>query len=292
MSTTDAAFAAIPPVDNFYQTCLFMPMAFALVTTVHEDGQTGIGPHALIVPFGISPPYSLLLISRSNSGTACNIRRTGKCAFNYLEFDRAGLEAIARLGLPGQALGDKQKGMPFTLITPPSGGKTPPDEAPRIIEESLQVIECTWDRSYVLDRQPASEEGVTASHFVMQVDRLLLKPGYRQSVDGGGPLPSMPIFYGFRPEGGFWFAEHSAPFAVSPPRPKGIEAQSVFYIANRLDEKIRFTREACTRFTKVPQPFLKAALLGVVEAARKHDVTLVDVDFVDANTPARGRSST
>ena len=68
--------------NNFYQTCAFIPMSFALVTTVHENGETGIGPHALIMPFGISPPYSMLLISRAIallptiSATPENVRST------------------------------------------------------------------------------------------------------------------------------------------------------------------------------------------------------------------------
>ena len=39
--------------NNFYQTCAFIPMSFALVTTVYENGETGIAPHALVMPFGM-----------------------------------------------------------------------------------------------------------------------------------------------------------------------------------------------------------------------------------------------
>ena len=61
-------FVDVDIVDNFYQASSFIPMSFALITTVHENGETGIGPHALLFPFGITLPYSMMLISRHNSG--------------------------------------------------------------------------------------------------------------------------------------------------------------------------------------------------------------------------------
>lgn len=265
--------------DNFYQTCAFIPMSFALVTTVHETGETGIGPHALVAPFGISKPYSLLLISRSNSATAGNIRRTGKCAFNYIEFDRERLTAVSRLGYPGQTLEDKQKAMPFTLQSSPSSDKQADPDAPKIIGESFQIFECTWDHSFSLDRSPISEGEVVANHFVMQIDHILMRRRFQTVLEDGGALPSMPVFYGFRANGGFWFAEHSPPFPVPLPKVGGLEQQGIFYLANRLDEHVRFTREACAEFSRVPQPFLKTALLSVIVAARTEGIALIDTTF-------------
>ena len=69
-------FVRIGATDNFYQTSAFIPVSFALVTTVHETGETVIGPHALCFPFSVAQPYAMLLISRGNSLTAANIRRT------------------------------------------------------------------------------------------------------------------------------------------------------------------------------------------------------------------------
>ena len=160
--------------NNFYQTCAFIPMSFALVTTVHENGETGIGPHALVMPFGISPPYSMLLISRGNSATASNIRRTGKCALNYIEFDRDRLTAVSRLGYPGQSLEEKQKAMPFTLLPSPSADRQNDPEAPRILGDAFQIIECSWDRSFDLDA-PRTDAG--------GAERAPLCPADRPSAD-------------------------------------------------------------------------------------------------------------
>ena len=110
--SSDGDFQRVGLVDNFYQASSFIPMGFALVTTVHEDGETGIGPHALLSPFSITKPHSMMLISRNNSGTATNIRRNGKCALNYVQFDRNCLQGIADMGVPGMSLDDKRKANP------------------------------------------------------------------------------------------------------------------------------------------------------------------------------------
>jgi flavin reductase (DIM6/NTAB) family NADH-FMN oxidoreductase RutF len=268
--------------DNFYQTCAFIPMSFALVTTTHENGETGIGPHALVMPFGITAPYSMLLISRSNSATANNIRRTGQCALNYIEFDRDRLTAVSRLGYPGQTLEEKQKAMPFTLLPSPSADKQADPDAPRILSEAFQIMECTWDRSFDITSPPADADTVHESRFVLRIDHILMRPNFHQTLEQGeGHFPRMPIFYGFRSNGGFWFAEHDEAFSISPPRVEGIELQQVIYLANRMDEKVRFTKGACAAFTKVPRPFLKTALQGTINAARDAGVTLVDESFLD-----------
>jgi flavin reductase (DIM6/NTAB) family NADH-FMN oxidoreductase RutF len=289
---TDPEHAAFVPVglrDNFYQTAAFVPMSFALVTTVHEDGTTGIGPHALCFPFGISKPWSMLLISRSTSGTAHNIRRTGKCALNYLEFDRDQLAAIARLGLPGQSLDDKQRAMPFTLTPSPDSSRAAQPDCPRVIAEAFQVMECTWDRSYDLDRPPAGASEVGANHFVLQLDHQWLKEPFATAVVNGGSFPNMPIFFGFRNPGDFWFAGHAEPFSIALPKVEGLETQGIFYLANRLDPGVRFTREACELLSGVPKPFVKNALLGIVASAKAAGVAEVDAEFMRA---VRARSGT
>jgi flavin reductase (DIM6/NTAB) family NADH-FMN oxidoreductase RutF len=288
----NSAPAPLVPVslrDNFYQTSAFLPMSFALVTTVHEDGTTGIGPHALCFPFGITRPHSMLLISRASSGTARNIRRTGKCALNYLESDRDQLAAIARLGLPGQSLEDKQRAMPFTLVPSPDGGRAADPECPRVIAEAFQVMECTWDRSFDLDRRPATGEDPGANHFVLPVDHLWLREPFASAVEDGGPFPDMPVFFGFRTPGDFWFAGHGTPFSVALPKVEGLEVQGIFYLANRLDPAVRFTREACELLAGVPKPFVKDALQGVAAAAKAAGVAEVDAAFMRAlRTRGRG----
>lgn len=278
---TSDQFVRVGAKDNFYQSSAFIPMSFALVTTVHENGETGIGPHALVSPFGITEPHSMLLISRSNSGTAANIRRTRKCALNYIEFDRNKLQGVASQGYPGMALVDKQKANPFTMIRSPSPAKSDDPEFPLIVEEACQVFECTWNHACDIDGQLGSTKDVYGAHFVLLIDNILIKERYHEGIEDGESIPRMPIFYGFRAQGDFWFAEHGEPFSISPPRVEGQEAQAVFYLANRLDEEIRFTQGACGMLTRVPRPFLKKVLKGIIAAAEDHGVTEIDPAFLE-----------
>lgn len=275
-------FVRIGARDNFYQSCAFVPMSFALVTTANEDGTTGIGPHALCFPFNITAPYAMMLISRSTSATAANIRRTHRCALNYLEFDRDGLEAVARQGYPGQSAEDKRRASPFTLQHSPIEANRGNPQVPLIVGEAFQVIECTWDDSLDLSMAVDGVRDDSAGKFVLRIDNIFLKRRFREGVEEGRNFPSMPVFMGFRANGEFWFAEHQKPFAVQPPKVPGVEAQAVMYLANRLDEAVRFTDEACTTLTGVPRPFLQAALEQVIAAAKKAGATQVDLAFIQA----------
>jgi flavin reductase (DIM6/NTAB) family NADH-FMN oxidoreductase RutF len=270
--------------DNFYQTAAFIPMSFALVTTVHENGETGIGPHALCFPFSITKPYAMLLISRPTSATAANIRRTKRCALNYIEFDRERLSAVATLGYPGQAMEAKRKANPFTLV--PSPTERSDQQFPLIIGEAAQVIECTWDESVDLAPRGAVEANA-ASRFVLRIDEILLKEQFRQGCQDGSAFPNMPIFYGFRANGEFWFAEHAQPFAVPVPRVEGTELQTVKYLADRLDEHIRFTPEACVQLAKIPRPFLSSAMQMLIEQARNRSRLEIDPAFMKEVNEAR-----
>lgn len=266
--------------DNFYQTAGFIPMSFALVTTVNENGETGVGPHALCFPFSVTAPFSMLLISRGNSGTAINIRRTGRCALNYIEFDRDRLDAIAVLGYPGQEAAAKRHANPFTLVPSPLGNRGNDPDAPQIIEEAFQVLECSWDRTAATgEAHPPGAES-QASRFVLNVNNLLLRERFRQGAQDGSRFPRMPIFFGFRANGAFWFAEHAEPFAVLPPAIPNTELQAVHYLATRLDETVRFTDDACVELARVPRPFLTDAMTQAINAARDAGKLLIDAGFL------------
>ena len=277
----DGQFVSIDALDNFYQTSAFIPMSFALVTTVHETGETGIGPHALLFPFTINKPYSMLLISRASSGTAANIRRTGKCALNYVPFDRDRLQGIANLGYPGMPLADKIKANPYTLVTSPSPENAANPEFPEIISEAFQVIECTWNDRFDLQSKTDERGHRYESHFNLMVDQILVKEKYAAGIEHGDIFPNMPIFCGYRPDNGFWFAEHHAPLSMSPPKVKGMEYQTVFYLANRIDTRVRVSEAACKKLTGIPEPFMKDALKGIVERALKDGVTEIDEAYID-----------
>lgn len=285
----DGEFVRLGARDNFYQSCSFVPMSFALVTTVQENGETNIGPHALCFPFNITEPYAMLLISRGTSATAVNIRRNRRCALNYIEFDDERLRAVARLGYPGQSAEDKRRANVFNLDESPVAESRGDPLFPRIVREAFQVFECTWDDTVDVAMSAAERAPGGANKFVLRVDNILLRSGFREGVEEGRHFPSMPIFMGFRAKGEFWFAEHKAPFAIAAPKVAGTEVQSVSYLANRLDERVRFTDEACARLTGVPRPFLQAALEKIIAAAKSRGVLNVDRAFVDAFNEERTR---
>ncbi|MBT8441095.1 MAG: hypothetical protein KJO76_01820 [Gammaproteobacteria bacterium] len=278
-------FVAIDIVDNFYQACSFIPMSFALVTTVHEGGETGIGPHALLAPFGITPPYSMLLISRHNSGTAVNIRRHGKCALNYVPFDRDAFTGIANMGYPGMSLEDKAKANPYTMIDSPTPEKAADPECPQLIAEAFQVFECTWHDRVGLHQMSDDKGQAYDSHFILNIDKILLREEYAGAVEKGEVYPDMPVFCGFRPATGFWFAETNPPFSVPLPKVEGLEHQHVFYVANRIHTDTRFTEDACKALTGIPRPFLQDALKGIVERAQQDGVALIDAAYLEKIRP-------
>jgi flavin reductase (DIM6/NTAB) family NADH-FMN oxidoreductase RutF len=273
-------FLRIGARDNFYQSCTFIPMSFALVTSVGEDGSTGIGPHALCFPFHVTEPYAMMLISRSTSATATNIRRIGRCALNYVEFDVDRLQAITRLGYPGQTAEEKRRANPFTLQSSPIHSSAADPSFPKIIGEAFQVFECTWERSVDLAMPGDPEPAVSSGKFVLRIDNILLKEKFHRGVEQGGLFPSMPIFMGFRANGEFWFAENGTPFAIPAPKVPGTEAQAVAYLANRLDGRIRFSSEACTRLAGIPRPFLHQALTRIVKEARKHGISEITAEVL------------
>ena len=64
----------------------------------------------------------------------------------------------------------------------------------------------------------------------------------------------------------------------------------MIYLANRLDEKVRFSEAACRRLTDVPRPFLQAVLERIIATARQQGVCTVDETFLDAVRQQRGRN--
>ena len=47
------------------------------------------------------------------------------------------------------------------------------------------------------------------------------------------------------------------------------------YAANRMDDKIKFSEEACKTLVKVPRVFLKLVLQGCVDWARENNCELI-----------------
>jgi len=265
--------------DNWYQANSYYPLPFALVTTVDEEGRTNIGPHSFTMPYGIITDYALVLITRHNSNTAINLQRTKKCALNFVEFDKAHLKTVVDLGYPGQTTEEKMADQNFSFIDSPTEGRTRGDNIhPPLIKEAIQVYECTLDESVDYHYNKHS----TSRHFIIKLDNILLKESWHKFINNNNPvMPNLPISYGFRDGKDFWFTECSTPIAIPIPTDRGPKAQAVIYIANRLDDEVKFTDDACEKLTGVPKVFLKTVLNGIIKRAKEDGVALVDESFVD-----------
>jgi hypothetical protein len=62
----------------------------------------------------------------------------------------------------------------------------------------------------------------------------------------------------------------------------GANHELVHYEANRLDEEVRFTMEACKQLTGIPNAFVQQVLRGIVKEAKARGVSNVDEEFVIA----------
>ena len=278
-------------VDNFYQTSSFFPMPTILISTVSESGQTNLGAYSLCFPYYIAGKdyYAMLLECRNSSNTAQNILRTKKCTLNFIPDNRKYFKEAVRLGFPGDTTEEKMKNCLFNLVDSDLGA-----DRPKIIEESFQVFECTWDDT--LDGahkdKPGKLEGYEppyrnfngitrkfGAHFILKIDKILMKEKYHNSIVNGvnhNNFPSVPVDYGYRDSTNFWYSKFKKPVSEKIPEKNDGDVKSVIYAADRIDPEIKFTEEACAKLTKIPRIFLKAALTQMVNIAREEGIKLID----------------
>ena len=271
-------FEEIRMLDNFYQTSSFFPMPVVLVSTLSESGETNLGPYSLCFPHIIAGEgrYAMMLICREDSNTAVNIRRTGTCALNFIPDQKKYLENCVVLGFPGETTEEKMKNSIFTLL--PSQRDNGNGGHPELVEEAVQIFECTWDSSHECELIDG------CSNFLLRVERILLRKEYKEAIVKGMDakrFPSLPIDWGFRDNMHFWFAETKKPYAVEIPKSKGVNINSVMYAAQRYDPSVEWTPEACEKIVNVPRIFLKRVFKGVVEAAKAEGITVITAEFMD-----------
>jgi len=277
-------------VDNFYQTSAFYPMPTVLVATVSENGKTNLGAYSLCFPYYIAGKdyYAMILECRNSSNTAQNILRTKKATLNFIPDNRKYFKEAVRLGFPGETTDEKMKDCLFTLIDSDFT-----DNRPKIVEESYQVFECTWDDSLddAFKDKPGKLEGyeppyrnfngITSkfgAHFILKIDKILMKEKYHNTIVNGvkaGGFPRVPVDYGYRDSTNFWYTKFSRPIAEKIPK-KDNDIKSVIYAAERVDPDVKFTEEACAKLVKIPRVFLKMALTQMVKIAKEENIKVID----------------
>jgi len=273
--------------DNFYQSVSFFPMTFACITTINERGTTSIGPHSLIFPFDISEAHSMMLISRASSNTATNLRRVGKCALNFIEFNKDWLKAVVDLGYPGQTPEEKMKDVPFELMKTHNPKFSDDPDFPLLMKDAFQILECVVYGTFKYEPKREAAAPLVESFFSLKIESVLMKESFKKKLDNREEFPDMPISYGFRGGNEFWFTRHSAPFNFPVPRDRGPDHASILYMANTLDPAVRLTEEACKALTSVPKAFIEVVLEGIIDEAKKQGVSMVDQNFIEAVEKAR-----
>lgn len=277
-------------LDNFYQTSSFFPMPTILISTVSENGQTNLGAYSLCFPYYIAGKdyYAMILECRNSSNTAQNILRTKKATLNFLPDSKKFFKETVRLGFPGMTTEEKMKDCFFTLKESSLGA-----DRPKYIDESFQVFECTWDDSLedAKKDKPGKLDGyeppyrnfngITSkfgAHFILKIDKILLKEKYRNSIVNGvkaNGFPRVPVDYGYRDSTYFWYTKFKKPIKEKIQAEDG-KVESVIYAAERIDPDVKFTNEACAKLVKIPRPFLKLALTQMVNIAKEEGITLID----------------
>jgi len=283
-------------VDNFYQTSAFFPMPTVLISTVSKNGQTNLGAYSLCFPYYIAGKdyYAMVLECRNSSNTAQNILRTKKATLNFIPDKRKYFKEAVRLGFPGDTTEEKMKNCLFTLVDSELG-----KNRPQIVEESFQVFECTWDDSLedASKDKPGQLEGyeppyrnfngITSkfgAHFILKIDKILMKEKYHNSIVNGVKscsFPRVPVDYGYRDSTNFWYTKFKKPISEKIPEKNDGDVKSVIYAAERIDPDVKFTEQACAKLVKIPRIFLKAALSQMVSIAKQEGISLIDEDALN-----------
>ena len=293
-----SSFENLRVVDNFYQTSLFFPMPTVVISTLCEDGSPTLGPYSLVQPYYVAGKsfYAMLLSCRNSSNTAQNILRTGKCALNFVDDKPATFKECVKLSWPGDKPEDKMPKCNFRLEKSQIEEETG-EKRPMVLTDAIQAIECTWVRELdnAQDDKPGELNGyegpdhdfngITSKfgcHFILKVDRILMKKKYADAIINGVracDFPPLPVDYGYRDSKNFWFhRKRHLRAELLPIRKASLE--SVRYAADRVDDKIKFTDDALETILNVPRVFLKTVLMGCVEWARENNVELITAEHM------------
>lgn len=302
------SFENLRIVDNFYQTSLFFPMPTVIISTLCEDGSTSLGPYSLIQPYYVAGRdyYAMLLCCRNSSNTAQNLLGNGKCALSFIKDDAKSFRQAVKLSWPGEKPEDKMAQCKFRLEKSMIEEENPADKRPQILTDAVQVMECTWmseldgadkDLPGQLEGYPGPYRdfnGITSqygAHFILRVDRILMKKRYKDAIINGvraKDFPRLPIDYGYRDSKNFWY-HRRARMRAEPLQIRKTSLDSVRYAAQRADDKVKFTDEALMSLVGVPRVFLSLVLKGCVEWAKANKVELITAEDMKIINDKRAR---
>ena len=294
-----SSFENLRVVDNFYQTSLFFPMPTVIISTLCPDGTTTLGPYSLVQPYYVAGKdyYAMLLSCRNSSNTAQNILANGKCALNFIDDKPSTFKEAVKLSWPGDKPEEKMPKCNFRLEKGICEEQNPAAKRPLVLSDAIEVIECTWMRNLdgaekdmpgLIDGYEGPYHdfnGITSkfgAHFILRVDRILMKKKYRDAIINGvkaKDFPPLPVDYGYRDSKNFWFHRKRRMRAELLPMRK-TSLESVRYAANRADDTVKFTDEALETILNVPRVFLSLVLKGCVDWAKENGVTLITAEHM------------
>lgn len=156
-------FKEIRVVDNFYQASSFFPMPLTLIGTLDESGKrTSFGAYSLVFPYYIAGKdyYAMVLECRNTSNTCKGLLRHGKCTINFLPYSKKVFAHCVDLGFPGDTPEEKEKSIRFTPLKSKSQELDPDGAYPDVLDEALQVFECTWVKGSMGRRTTASKKSI------------------------------------------------------------------------------------------------------------------------------------
>ena len=294
-----SSFENLRVVDNFYQTSLFFPMPTVIISTLCPDGTTTLGPYSLVQPYYVAGKdyYAMLLSCRNSSNTAQNILANGKCALNFIDDKPSTFKEAVKLSWPGDKPEEKMPKCNFRLEKGICEEQNPEEKRPLVLSDAIEVIECSWMRNLdgaekdmpgLIDGYEGPYHdfnGITSkfgAHFILRVDRILMKKKYRDAIINGvkaKDFPPLPVDYGYRDSKNFWFHRKRRMRAELLPMRK-TSLESVRYAANRADDTVKFTDEALETILNVPRVFLSLVLKGCVDWAKENGVTLITAEHM------------
>jgi len=221
----------------------------------------------------------MMLISRSDSNTAVNIRRSKFAALNFITSRKDYLANAVRLGYPGQTTEEKLKDSIFTLLPSMRDNKENEAKYPEIIKEAVEVMECTWeDDNSVFSYKESPDE----SHFLLNIDNIFMKESWQKAlVQGNGRFPSLPIDYGYRDSKYFWFALHGRPYKEPIPSDKSIDVNTIIYQVQRMPYDLKWEDKAYEKLVKIPRIFLKRVLEAISKRALEEGVKIITPELLD-----------